>query len=136
MLFISGGLQALEKINEKLEAQNFDKVAQNIEEIKKLIEDKVMDPNEYASYFPGLPPEELEEELGEIKHLLKDIETEVLGMRNDLRSVLEKQRARDKRDRAREEKERAMAEEIDLKDREIQPEPIARGGFGSVHRAK
>ena len=70
---------------------------------------------------------------------LPRLETELAGL--DLpfprwiTSVLEKQRARDKRDRAREKKERAMAEEIDLKERDIKP-AFAKGVFGSIHRAR
>ena len=176
VLFISGGLQALEKISEKLEAQNFDKAAKNMEAIKGLIENKRCDPNEYASIFPGLDSEEVKHELDHMQGLLGEVKEELselgegqdaikravraegaknqaaaderfdeLGEGQDaikravqdgFRSVIGETRARDKRDRAREEKERAMAEEIDLKDREIEPVPIARGGFGSVHRAK
>ena len=125
---------------------SFENMEGQMQQIKQLVENKVLDPNEYAEMFPDVSREELETELEEMQDMLTAMDGKLdslLGgmgdLREDVNGFLQDKQDKDQKALSRavskiDPKKAAMALELDLDD--IHEAPLATGGFGAIHQAR
>ena len=126
---------------------SFENMEEQMQQIKQLVENKVLDPNEYAEMFPDVSREELETELEEMQDMLTAMDGKLdslldgMGdLREDVNGFLQDKQDKDQKDLSRTvafldpKKNKAMALEISLQ--HIEEEPLAKGTFGTIHQAR
>ena len=126
---------------------SFENMEGQMQQIKQLVENKVLDPNEYAGILPDVSREELETELEEMQDMLTAMDGKLdslLGgmghLREDVKGFLQDKQDKDQKALSRTvafldpKKNEAMVLEISLQ--HIEEEPLATGGFGTIHQAR